>query len=153
MTATSDWLLSESLAPVVSSDPLEPLYAGAVRGVLVLPFCADCSLALDLEQHGCDGCGSLRIDWRETARTGVVHSSTTMHRLEPGLVTASGPYPIVDVELADGHRLIMTTVDPAQRAPQIGDTVAVAFRNLAGVAIPAAQPINSTDTEDTNDNH
>ncbi|MDV7136468.1 Zn-ribbon domain-containing OB-fold protein [Williamsia muralis] len=162
MTIATDWLLSDSLGPVVSGDPLEPLYTGAARGALVLPFCAACSLPLDLEQHVCDGCGSHRIDWLETAPTGVVHSSTTMHRLEPGLVTATGPYPIVDIELAGGHRLIMTTVDPATRAPQIGDVVDIGFRNLAGTALPAAQPINSTDTarpinstdtEAINDNH
>ncbi len=76
-----------------------------------------------------------------------------MHRLEPGLVTASGPYPIVDIELAGGHRLIMTTVESVTRAPQIGDVVDIGFRNLAGVAIPAVQPINSPDMEAINDNH
>lgn len=153
MSVATDWLLSDSLAPMVTGDPLEPLYVGAARGALVLPFCAACSLALDLEQHVCDGCGSHRIDWLETAPTGVVHSSTLMHRLEPGLVTASGPYPIVDIELAGGHRLIMTTVESVTRAPQIGDVVDIGFRNLAGVAIPAVQPINSPDTEAINDNH
>lgn len=180
MTVATDWLLSDSLAPVVSGDRIEPLYAGAARGALVLPFCAACSLPLDLEQHVCDGCGSHEIDWLETAPTGVVHSSTTMHRLEPGLVTARSPYPIVDIELVGGHRLIVTTVEQASRAPQIGDRVGIGFRNLAGVAIPAAQsldftdtaqpidstdaaapinpsdvaqPVSSTDTEAINDNH
>ncbi|ASR03182.1 MULTISPECIES: Zn-ribbon domain-containing OB-fold protein [Gordonia] len=153
MITSTDWLLSDSLAPVVAGDPLEPLYAGASRGALVLPFCGGCSLPLDLEQRVCDDCGSDEIDWLETLPRGVVHSSTTMHRLEPGLVTATGPYPIVDVELDGGHRLIMTTVEPAAGTPRIGDAVDIAFRYLAGVAIPAAQTITSTDTEATNDNH
>ncbi|MCT1351991.1 MULTISPECIES: Zn-ribbon domain-containing OB-fold protein [Gordonia] len=152
MTVVDDWLLDDSLAPAVAGDPLEPLYAGAARGVLVLPFCARCAIPLDLEQHVCDRCGSGRIDWAETVPTGVVHSSTTMHRLEPGLVATTGPYPIVDIELTGGHRLIMTTVDWQADSPQIGDVVDIGFRNLAGVAIPAAQPRNTTDTEAPDDN-
>jgi uncharacterized OB-fold protein len=151
--STADWLLADSLVPAVTDDRLEPLYAGAARGALVLPFCAGCALPLDLEQHVCDGCGSFEIDWRDTALTGTVHSSTTMHRLEPGLVTATHPYPIIDVEIDSGHRLIMTTVDETIRAPQIGDRIHIGFRHLAAVAIPAAQLTYSTDTEDINDHN
>jgi uncharacterized OB-fold protein len=153
MSAAADWLLDDSLVPAVAGDRLEPLYVGASRGALVLPFCGGCALPLDLEQHVCDGCGSSEIDWRETTPAGVVHSSTTMHRLEPGLVRATHPYPIIDVDIDSGHRLIMTTVDDATRTPQIGDRVHIGFRHLAGVAIPAAQLTYSTDTEDINDNH
>jgi hypothetical protein len=60
-----------------------------------------------------------------------------MHRREPGLVHAKAPYPIVDVELTSGHRLVMTTVQPATTAPAIGTAVRVGFRRLGDVPIPA----------------
>lgn len=142
MTVTTDirtdWLLAESLAPDIDGDPLRPLYDGASRGELVLPFCSRCDAPVDLDQQVCDRCGSYETDWRATELAGTVHSATLMHRLEPGLVTATAPYPIVDVELRGGHRLIMTTVDVASAVPRIGDTVSVGFRHLGGVALPAA---------------
>ncbi|GAA4658332.1 Zn-ribbon domain-containing OB-fold protein [Gordonia humi] len=148
MTDHSDWLLAESLAPAIDGDRLEPLYEGAGRGDLVLPFCGRCSLALDLEQHVCDGCGAAQVQWRPVDRRGVVHSATTMHRLERGLVIGTEPYPIVDVELSSGHRLIVTAIASGIPTPPIGAEVSVGFRHLAGTAVPALALPSSTDTED-----
>jgi hypothetical protein len=67
-----------------------------------------------------------------------VHSATVMHRLEPGLVRSGAPYPILDVELTSGHRLIMTSRDRTEAVFHIGDRVTIGFRRLGGVAIPAA---------------
>ncbi|WP_009472459.1 Zn-ribbon domain-containing OB-fold protein [Rhodococcus sp. JVH1] len=137
-TEDTDWLLDPGLVPDVAADPLAPLYEASARGELALPFCARCGIPLDLEQYVCDGCGSSESDWRVVEPTGVVHSATTMHRFEPGLVRTAEPYAILDVELSAGHRLIMTTLHPTARPPRIGDTVDVAFRQLGGVWIPAA---------------
>ncbi|WGL54076.1 OB-fold domain-containing protein [Nocardioides sp. BP30] len=140
MTAvlTADWLLADTLAPQVEGDALAPLYEGAARGELVLPFCASCALPLDLDQQVCDGCDTAQIVWRAVEPFGVVHSLTVMHRREPGLVVANEPYPIIDVEVDGGHRLVMTTRVPPASLPRIGDRVKVAFRELGGVLIPSA---------------
>lgn len=142
MTAvlTSDWLLADVLAPAVLDDLLTPLYDGAGRGELVLPSCGACALPLDLDQQVCDGCGAAEVSWRAVEARGSVHSVTLMHRLEPGLVVATAPYPILDVELASGHRLVMTTRDRPERVPRIGDPVTVVFRPLGAVSIPSAVP-------------
>lgn len=137
---TSDWLLADSLAPEVSDDPLAPLYAAGARGELVLPFCGSCGLPLDLDQQVCDACGAADISWSPVERAGTVHSVTVMHRREPGLVVASDPYPILDIELASGHRLIMTTLTRSESVPRVGDPVIVLFRQLGGVPIPSATP-------------
>lgn len=134
---TPDWLLADSLAPTVTDDLLGPLYAAGGRGELALPFCGACALPLDLDQQVCDGCGTAEVCWRPVDRTGTVHSATVMHRAEPGLVVASDPYPILDVELTSGHRLIMTTRARPDAVPRIGDRVTVAFRQVGGVPIPS----------------
>lgn len=143
---TSDWLLAESLAPAADDDLLAPLYAGGARRELVLPSCGSCELPLDLEQQVCDGCGAAEVAWRPVAPTGTVHSATVMHRREPGLVVAPEPYPILDVELDSGHRLIMTTRERTESLPRIGDRIAVAFRQLGGVSIPSAIPADPRPT-------
>jgi uncharacterized OB-fold protein len=139
MTATTleDWLLDSALAPEPEHDALAPLYRAATRGELAMPFCAACAQPLELDQEVCDACSGAEHDWRTVELRGTVHAATLMHRREPGLVHAQAPYPIVDVELESGHRLVMTTAQPAQVAPAIGTPVRIGFRRLGDVAIPA----------------
>ena len=136
-TAVEDWLLDSALAPTVDDDLLAPLYRAAARNELVMPFCAACVLPLELDQEVCDGCGNTANVWRTVELIGSVHTATLMHRREPSLVHGVVPYPIVDVELTSGHRMIMTTVQPTDTAPPIGTPVRIGFRRLGGVAIPA----------------
>lgn len=143
-TALEDWLLSAALAPAVADDPLAPLYQAATRKELALPFCAACSLPLELDQEVCDRCGKSEHAWRTVDPHGAVHAATLMHRHEPGLVNADAPYPIIDVELSSGHRLVMTTVRPADTAPAISTKVRIGFRRLGDVLIPAIE--NMIDT-------
>ncbi|MEB3062698.1 Zn-ribbon domain-containing OB-fold protein [[Mycobacterium] zoologicum] len=133
-----DWLLEPALAPAVYLDAIRPLYDAAARGELALPFCTSCALALELEQQVCDGCDSTERQWSTVEPYGVVHAATLMHRRERGLVRATEPYPIVDVELDSGHRIVMTLTAPGS-APGIGERVRVGFRRLADVALPAIE--------------
>ena len=136
-TALEDWLLDSVLAPDPDHDALWPLYKAANRQELALPFCAVCTLPLELDQEVCDDCGGTERDWRTVELRGTVHAATLMHRREPGLVHAQAPYPIVDVELESGHRLVMTTTQPADATPAIGTHVRIGFRRLGDVSIPA----------------
>jgi uncharacterized protein len=136
-TAVEDWLLDSALAPAADDDLLAPLYRAAARNELAVPFCAACALALELDQEVCDGCGRAERIWRTVEPRGTVHAATLMHRREPGLVHGVVPYPIVDVELSSGHRMVMTSVQSADTAPPIGAAVRIGFRHLGGVAIPA----------------
>ena len=136
-TAVEDWLLDSALAPTADDDLLAPLYRAASRNELAMPFCAACALPLELDQEVCDNCGGTESDWRTVELRGIVHAATLMHRREPGLVHGVVPYPIVDIELTSGHRLVMTTVQPAETAPPIGSAVRIGFRHLGDVAIPA----------------
>ena len=136
-TAVEDWLLDSALAPTADDDLLDPLYRAAARNELAMPFCVACALPLELDQEVCDSCGNSEHDWRAVDLSGTVHSATLMYRREPGLVHGVAPYPIVDVELTSGHRIVMTTVQPADTAPPIGTAVRIGFRHLGDVAIPA----------------
>ncbi|SHN17642.1 OB-fold domain-containing protein [Cryptosporangium aurantiacum] len=149
MTATyldEDWLLVPKLAPSTTDDPLTPLYAGAAAGALVLPFCLACDLPLELEQRVCDGCATAGPVWRQVEPRGSVHSVTVVHRLEPGLIRTTEPYPVADVELHSGHRLVLGPLHPTKTAPAIGDPVTIGFRRLGAVALPAFAP---SETEDS----
>ena len=140
-----DWLVAPELAPDAGDPVMAPLYAAATRGALALPFCADCSTPLELEQYVCDACGaSAEVgtagrEWRDVPLAGTVHTATLVHRREPGLIVAAGPYPVIDVELASGHRLVLTTAAPSGQAPDIGAPVEIAFRTVGAVTLPAVR--------------
>lgn len=135
---TGDWLVAESLAPDPTDDVLAPLYEGAARGVLVLPFCGVCDQVLELDQQVCDRCRSVGAAWREVEPAGVVHTATLVHRLERDLVMVEHPYPVLDVETTSGHRVVMTTRDDSDHAPAIGTPVSIGFRRVGTTSIPAA---------------
>lgn len=134
----SDWLVSDDLAPDQDDPLLAPLYAAAARAELALPFCPSCDQPLELGQEACDGCRAAGVQWRVVEPAGSVHSATVVHRREAGLIVADHPYPVLDVELTSGHRLIMTTRSTADRAPAIGTPVAIGYRRVGGVSVPAA---------------
>jgi uncharacterized protein len=140
-----DWLVTPELAPDAADPVMAPVYEAAARGALALPFCAACSTPLELEQYVCDGCGaSAEIgtpgrEWRDMPLAGTVHAATLVHRREPGLIVAMSPYPVIDVELASGHRLVLTTATPSGQAPDIGAPVEIAFRTVGAVTLPAVR--------------
>jgi uncharacterized OB-fold protein len=140
-----DWLVAPELAPDTADPVMAPLYAAAARGALALPFCAACSKPLELEQYVCDACGaSAEVgtpgrEWCDVPLAGTVHAATLVHRREPGLIVATGPYLVIDVELTSGHRLVLTAATPSGQAPAIGAPVEIAFRTVAAVTLPAVR--------------
>ena len=132
----ADWLVDDSLAPHTDGT-LAPMYAAATAGQLALPHCRACGQPLELEQLRCDACGADDVAWLRVDPSGTIHSVTTVHRREPGLIVATGPYHVVDVELASGHRLVMTTDRPTATTPAIGDPARIVFRDVAGVPVPS----------------
>jgi uncharacterized protein len=141
----ADWLVAPELAPSTADPVMAPVYEAADRGALALPFCAACGTPLELEQYVCDACGaSAEIgtsgrEWRDVPLAGTVHAATLVHRREPGLIVATRCYPVIDVELDSGHRLVLTTATPSGQAPDIGAPVEIAFRTVGAVTLPAVR--------------
>jgi uncharacterized OB-fold protein len=132
---SSDWLIPDHLAPVTSG-VLGPFYDAVANDRLAMPLCAACALPLELEQLTCDRCAGEPI-WRDVGLVGTVHACTTVHRREPGLVLATEPYQVLDVELSSGHRLVMTTISHDEHDYRVGEQVQIGFRHVGGVAVPA----------------
>ncbi len=149
--APTDWLVAASLTPITDGE-LAPFYAAAARGELVMPFCGVCEwAALELEQTTCDSCGAQEVQWRVIEPRGIVHSATTVHRLEPVLVLTKEPYQIIDVEFASTHRLLMTTTESTTYPFLIDTPVLVGFRTIGGVAVPAVSGLDTSVSDPLDD--
>ena len=68
-----------------------------------------------------------------------MHAATLVHRRERELIITAHPYPVIDVELTSGHRLVLTTSGACEHAPAIGAPVEIAFRTVGAVALPAVR--------------
>jgi uncharacterized OB-fold protein len=144
-----DWLVAPELAPDAADPVMAPLYEAAARGALALPFCAACGAPLELEQYVCDLCGASADvgtagrQWRDVPLEATVHTATLVYRRERGLIVAPGPYPVIDVELTSGHRLVLTTATVSGEVPDVGVPVEIAFRTVGAVKLPAVRAAQS----------
>ncbi len=115
-----DWLLQDSAAP---SDvaPLTQYLSGSAEGKLVMPFCAACQHPLDLDQLQCDACAHQERTWQEVEPAGVTTVAIMMNRVDARYVKHDAAYPVIEVLLNSGHRIIVSTSSVAD-APIAADT-------------------------------
>jgi uncharacterized OB-fold protein len=91
------------------------------RGVLAYQRCRGCGLAIFFPRVLCPGCGGTRLGWEESAGTGTVYSSTTLHR------RGEEPYDVSLVDLDEGFRMMSSVVGTAPGEVRIGMRVRVAI--------------------------
>ena len=122
---------------------MAPFYEATQEGALRLPECERCQAPRELEQYTCAECSETTVHWRAVPLSGVVHALTRVHRFEPGLVRASSPYLVADVEFETGHRLVMTTTSADVDDLRIDAQVTIGFRRIGARAVPAILPTTS----------
>ena len=130
-----DWLLHDSAAP---SDvaPLTQFLTGSAEGALVLPFCAACKHPLDLDQLHCDECAHQERVWQEVKPEGQVTVSIMMNRVDARYVKQEKPYPVTEVLLNSGHRIIVSTSTVADAPIASGTQVRLEFVRVGTQNIP-----------------
>ena len=135
-----DWLLHDSAAP---SDvaPLTQYLAGSAEGKLVLPFCTACKHPLDLDQLHCDECAHQERVWQEVEPAGRVTVAILMNRVDARYVKQEAAYPVVEVSLNSGHRIIVSTSTVADAPIASGTEVRLEFVQVGTQNIPR---INNT---------
>jgi len=130
-----DWLLHDSAAP---SDvaPLTQYLAGSSEGKLVLPFCVACKHPLDLDQIHCDECAHQERVWQEVEPAGRVTVAIMMNRVDARYVKQEAAYPVVEVSLNSGHRIIVSTSTVAEAPIASGTEVRLEFVQVGTQYIP-----------------
>ncbi|CAB4619700.1 unannotated protein [freshwater metagenome] len=132
---TIDWLLRDTAAP---SDvaPLSEYLAGSAEGKLMLPFCAACQHPLDLDQLHCDECAHQVRVWQTVEPAGRVTVSIMMNRVDARYVKQEAAYPVIEVSLNSGHRIIVSTSTVSDAPIASGTEVRLEFVQVGTQYIP-----------------
>jgi uncharacterized OB-fold protein len=92
------------------AEPFSPFVAGLARQTLLLQHCTTCA-TVQLGRLRCEKCLHATFRWVRSGERGHLHTFTVLHRAFHPAFTASLPYAVGVVELAEGPRLsaILTT--------------------------------------------
>lgn len=127
-----------TVATPLRDTPADPFWEHAARGKLAIPHCQGCDRWLWPPTAGCPYCDNTPV-WRPVAGTGVVHSSSAVHRSPAPAISGDTPYVVAFVDLSEGPRIMTRIVTDTPGAVAIGDRVRVIFRATEhdDLAVPA----------------
>ncbi len=130
------WFPDAMPQPMASNESL-PWWEAAAQHRLVVQRCSECSHQRLPPAPICPSCRSSASDWQEVTGRGELYSYTTVHRaISPG---QDLPFVIAVVELegAEGVRLITNLVDSPLDELEIGLPVEVVWEDMSDdLAIP-----------------
>ena len=140
-------------APLFSSEPkimsqlpkqkLETMqyWKGTLMGELRYQHRTSCHLAQFPPNLQCKNCGSQKIEWRTSSRSGYILSITTVHRAPSQDFKKKTPYDIALVELDEGFR-IMVNVTPVSKG-KIGSKIKIFFEKKSDeISLPQASLVD-----------
>lgn len=121
------------VAPEINPE-IEPFFAAAERGELLLKQCADCGEAHFYPRAHCPFCLSANTQWIVASGRGEIYSFTVMRR-------ALVPFAAAYVKLPEGPTLLTNIVRCDFDALAIGQRVRVVFEPTDGaVVLPMFTP-------------
>jgi uncharacterized protein len=132
--------------PQPPANPLSrPYWEAAAQGRLLLQYCAACGLPRHYPRLLCSACYSDRVEWRQAAISGQVHSWTVAHHAFHPAFKHDLPYTLVTIDLDAGVRALGRWA--GAQTPRIGQPVQGEFQpHDAGVDLvfmPQSQDILS----------
>jgi uncharacterized protein len=118
---------------LVADVALEPYWAAAREGRLLLKHCRACDRTHYYPRPLCPFCMSDDTEWREASGAGTVYSWSVERRAQP-------PYVIAFVTLAEGPTLLTNLVDCDPDGVAIGQAVTLAFETREEQPVPVFRP-------------
>jgi hypothetical protein len=108
----------------------QPFFDGAKARKLLLKYCAACSRWLAPASDTCDNCFTDKLEWRQASGKGEVYTFGIMHQvLHPGFKDEV-PYNVIQVELAEGPRIMSNLVGTPNGQIKVGMKVEVIYEDL-----------------------
>lgn len=121
-----------------------PFWAAAADGRLALPACPVCGRRQWYPVAGQSCHPDRRAEWTDVAREGSIFTWT---RVERAFLPSGGNSPytlaLIDLDGAEGVRVVTVLVGPGSDEPTIGERVRLAPTVLAGHTLPTFEIIPS----------
>jgi uncharacterized OB-fold protein len=117
------------------------------RRELRLQRCSDCGRFRHPPIPGCPHCGSPRSHWPQVSGRGTVFSYTVVHHAAIPSLASQVPYVVVVVEVegAEGARMISNLLDTAPEAVSVGMAVEVVWdESQDGFVLPRFRPARAS---------
>jgi len=137
----SDLELVEAYAPLVVDGDTADFYRGWLARELRVARCADCGHRFLPIRPVCPRCWSADVGTVPVSGRGTIFLCMLLHQgpPAPGVDYASGPYPVVTVELEEqaGLRFTSTVVDAVAADLAVGQAVTLDWIERNGVPFPA----------------
>lgn len=129
----------EPIVPEVTPE-LEPFFAAAAEGRLVVQKCTACG-ALRFPARGlCASCLSRESEWTPVSGRGTVYSFFWMHQIYHPAYAGRVPYALVVVKLEEGPHMMTNIVDCPKEELRIDLPVEVTFEPRGDVRLPQFRP-------------
>ncbi len=113
---------------------LEPYWAAAREGRLLLKQCRDCGKRHYYPRPICPFCMSANTEWQEATGEGTIYSWSVERRATP-------PYAIAFVTLSEGLTLLTNIVDCDIDKLAIDQKVKLGFETRDGQPVPVFRPV------------
>lgn len=121
----------------VEIDPeVLPFWDGAERGVLVLPYCGNCSRYFWYPRGFCPRCSSTDLSWRTSDGLGEIYSFAVVHQAF-GEWREHAPFVIAYVRLTEGITVSTNIVDCRIDQLEVGRRVQAIFERSSPDHQPA----------------
>jgi len=139
------WFPDEMPQPKADSETL-PWWRAAAEHRLVVQRCSPCGKLRHPPSPVCPACHSAASDWHELSGRGRVYTYSVVHRPVAAAQRDLLPFIVVVIELegADGIRLLSNLVDVEPDSVQVGMPVEVVWEDMgAELAIPRFRAASS----------
>ncbi len=131
--------MADPIIPVVTPE-LEPFFAAAREGRLVVQRCLSCGQLRFPARNLCSDCLSTDSEWTSVCGRGAVYSFFWMHQVYHPAFADEVPYPVVVVELEEGPRMTTNLQGCTRDTLHVGLPVEVFFEQRGDVRLPQFRP-------------
>ena len=112
------------------AEEAEPFFAVLRQNRLVLQRCASCAAVAHPPRALCGSCQSSEFDWQEASGHGTVYSYVVTHQAVHPAYAGHTPMATVEIQLAEGPRLVSNLLDVPPEEIAIGMDVEAVFEQV-----------------------
>lgn len=118
-----------------------PFFQGAREHRLMIQRCTDCGTAHWPVKSRCPVCLGAEIVWVQASGKGTLYTFSLVHQVAHPGFASEVPYPLAEIDLREGLRVISTIVNCSHADLRIGMPLEVTFEDISDeISLPKFRP-------------